>query len=827
MFIKSILNAFGHSKKTAKLQRKRAKNRLLRTERLESRRVFDAGWVAAISGPAVTGFSGDSAGNTYVAGKIFSQPSQFGSISLSADSPADIFVAKQNANGQFLWATKAGGNGYEHVYDIVADAVGNVFITGTFDGTAQFGTQSLTSAGANDIFVAKLDGSNGQFLWAIQRGSIVDDRGTAITIDPSGNVLVSGGKDSVDAPGSRWPVLFVNKFDTNGTELWERNITGSTATGGLYSLSSDSAGNIFATGKLKGSANVLTQTGSVTLNASPDHIDPLLTKLDSDGNWLWARTIPTSIRGVVLNTTLGSSGQLYVSGTFEGVGNFDATSLTGAGNLDMFVSHVNATTGVVEWARRFGGVGADDARDVEVDPQGNVHVVGSFRGTADFGSQILTTDGVAENAFVTKLDPSGMFIHTQRFITGNAESGTTVAGLSIDVSGNLTIGGWLTGKFGSSVQFPQQTITSNDSTGYVVKLPPVASTKFYVVDDSAKDRTYQYGSNGELTIDSFSMNTGNASPRGAASNAAGTKVWVGDRNRSVYTYSNSGALQGSWSAGSLPFLASVEGVATNGTDVWIVENASDRIYRYTGAASRVSGSQNAASNFKLNSANSNPKGIVTDGTSIWVVNDSTTDKIFKYTVGGSFLGSWTIDSANKSPTGLTIDPTNGSQDIWVVDNGTDKIYQYANSRSRTSGSQVASATYVLAIGNTNPQGIADPPPVSLMLANSNAIVPGHDHDTAVAVALGAGPVPMPSFDTTSSRASATTLPRVQTTVRDTDDFMSSLGNSSQMPQATTTMAWTSPVVSCHSMESSETDELQTADDDINDLIGFVAKNLWN
>ena len=59
---------------------------------------------------------------------------------------------------------------------------------------------------------------------------------------------------------------------------------------------------------------------------------------------------------------------------------------------------------------------------------------------------------------------------------------------------------------------------------------------------------------------------------------------------------------------------------------------------------------------------------MTDGTSFWVV-DGTALKVFKYTLSGSLLGSWTIDPANKKPTGITINPTNVS-DIWIVDNGT-------------------------------------------------------------------------------------------------------------------------------------------------------------
>jgi hypothetical protein len=88
--------------------------------------------------------------------------------------------------------------------------------------------------------------------------------------------------------------------------------------------------------------------------------------------------------------------------------------------------------------------------------------------------------------------------------------------------------------------------------------------------------------------------------------------------------------------------------------------------------------------------------------------DGTSLKVFKYTLAGSLLGSWAIDPADAHPTGITINPANVS-DLWIVDNGTDKVYQYVGAAGRTSGSQTAAATFALAAGDTNPQGIADPP----------------------------------------------------------------------------------------------------------------------
>src|SRR5262245_3053688 len=232
--------------------------------------------------------------------------------------------------------------------------------------------------------------------------------------------------------------------------------------------------------------------------------------------------------------------------------------------------------------------------------------------------------------------------------------------------------------------------------------------KFYVVNDATANQTYEYGSGG-ASVESYNLGSGNAAPRGAASTAAGNKVWLIDDNRNVYVYNPSGGLLGSWSAGTMNGGATPEGIATNGTDVWIVDGKTDKVFKYAGAASRLSGSQNAASSFNLNSGNTSPKDIVTDGTYLWVVNDSTTDKVFKYTVAGSLVGSWTISTSGAtSPTGITIDPVNVS-DIWLVDSGTDAVFQYTGAASRTSGSQSAASSFALAAGNTNPQGIADPP----------------------------------------------------------------------------------------------------------------------
>jgi sugar lactone lactonase YvrE len=264
------------------------------------------------------------------------------------------------------------------------------------------------------------------------------------------------------------------------------------------------------------------------------------------------------------------------------------------------------------------------------------------------------------------------------------------------------------------------TLSQSQATGTIA--PSDQNAKFYVVNDATPtiggtNTAFKYQPSGAAQAP-FGLGANDLDPRGVAANAAGTTEWVVDANKTVYVYSTGGALLGSWAAGGLSSSAQLTGITTNGADVWLVDSYSDKVYKYTGAASRLSGSQSAASNFSLSSSNSNAADIVTDGTSFWVV-DGSRHKVFKYSLSGSSLGSWSIDPANAHPTGITINPANVS-DIWIVDNGTLKVYQYTAAASRTSGSQNAAATFAVAGGDTNPQGIADPPPADMLVARTPA-----------------------------------------------------------------------------------------------------------
>ena len=472
-------------------------------------------------------------------------------------------------------------------------------------------------------------------------------------------------------------------------------------------------------------------------------------------------------RGIAVD----GSGNAYVAGYTTSL-NFPTTAgalqSTKSSLSDAFVTKLNTAGSALDYSSFLGGNGYETGRGITLDPAGSVYVTGNTESTnfpVTGGAFDQTLNG-SSDAFVAKLMSStSLAISDVSIVEGNA--GTTSAQFTVSLldgslqtvtvsysttNGTATAGSDYVSVFGTLTFAPgetSQTVTvlvngdvlqegpetffvnlSSPSNALIADSQGIAtirdddSTKFYVVNDATADRTYEYADPGN-SIENYALGTGNTAPRGAASNLAGDKVWVVDVNRKVYVYNTSGGILGSWTAGTLQSTAQVEGLTTSGTDVWIVDNKSDKVFRYTAAASRTSGTQNAASSFSLNGSNKSPKDIVTDGTYLWVVDDSTTDKIFKYTLTGTLVASWTISTPGvTSPTGITLNPASPSQ-LWIVDSGTDRVYEYSNAVNLANGSSSsASASFALAAGNTNPQGIADPPPQGSILPTGTSTFAG-------------------------------------------------------------------------------------------------------
>jgi hypothetical protein len=215
------------------------------------------------------GIAVDDNGNSYVTG-YFSSIATFGNTTLTSSSSeyADIFVAKLDSSGNWLWAKKAGGTSWDHGYGIAVDAKGNSYVTGYFYGSATFGTTTLTSSGSYDIFVAKMD-SNGNWLWVKQAGGTNEDGGISIAINANGNSYITGvfeesatfGTTTLTSSGSQ--DIFVAKLDINGNWLWAKQAGGTGYDDGC-GIAVDANGNSYVTGYFYGNAIF----GTTTLTSS-------------------------------------------------------------------------------------------------------------------------------------------------------------------------------------------------------------------------------------------------------------------------------------------------------------------------------------------------------------------------------------------------------------------------------------------------------------------------------------------------------------------------------------------------------------------------------
>jgi hypothetical protein len=325
-----------------------------------------------------------------------------------------------------------GGSRDDQGKGVALDGDGNVYTTGSFAGTVDFdpgpGVFNLTSAtgegfvpGLDDIFVSKLD-SAGNFVWARQMGGPLPDEGNGLAVDGSGNVYVIGSfKGSADFDpgpgvfnlGAGGDDIFVSKLDSSGNFVWARQMDGTRS----YGVAVDGGGNVYTTGAFRGTADFDPGPGVFALHSAGSD-DIFVSKLDSAGNFVWARRMGGTAFGHAewgIDVAVDDDGNVYTTGLFAST-DFDAgpgtVNLAAAGTFDMFVSKFDSAGNFV-WARQMGGSGDDQGKGVALDGDGNVYTTGSFVGRVDFdpgpGVFALHSAG-SDDIFVSKLDSAGNFV---------------------------------------------------------------------------------------------------------------------------------------------------------------------------------------------------------------------------------------------------------------------------------------------------------------------------------------------------------------------------------------------------------------------------------
>ncbi len=382
-------------------------------------------WVNSFGGTeddVAYGISIDKAGNIYTAG-YFGGTVDFdpgaGVFNLTALGDENIFVQKLDANGNFIWAKGLLGTMKSRAYVLDLDSAGNLYFTGFFQGTVDFdpnaGTTNLTSNGNHDLYVMKLS-SVGNLIWVKAMGGPDVEIALGITIDPMGNVISSGGfSGSVD-------------FDPGA------------------------------------GTSILTSNGNT---------DIFVQKLDSLGDFVWAKAVGGSNGDYSLSVDVDALGNTYNTGYYRDTVDFDPNSGTSTfitkGSGDIYLQKLDAAGNLV-WTVSAGSKDFDRAFTVVVDNAGDIYSTGHFQDTVDFDPGSGKTELIANgknDIYIQKLDASGNLLWAKSVGSKNSEYGMCLA---VDKYNSI----YTSGYYRDTIDFDPGTDTliliANNEDVYIQKL---------------------------------------------------------------------------------------------------------------------------------------------------------------------------------------------------------------------------------------------------------------------------------------------------------------------------------------------------------------------
>ncbi|TNE43121.1 MAG: hypothetical protein EP343_34510 [Deltaproteobacteria bacterium] len=322
----------------------------------------------------------DSRGNVYVAGR-FEDKVTFGSKTLTSAGKADGFLTKLDPTGKFLWTTQVKSAESTNISGFGFDRNDNVFITGTFTGSATFGATQLTSSGGSDVYLSKLNPTNGSWSWSKQFGGGAPTTSSQLDVSSkNGNIFLAGKYKGTTTFGSKKMTSYSSgrnldgffvMFNSSGTVQWAKSIGGIFDDGGGKAVLTDGNGNVYLTAIVSGSFTI----GSTRFSSGFD--DGYLLKFDATGALLWGKLADAPFNQGMTGIALDKTGNIYVSGFFSSSMSVGGTTLRSAGREDMCVlSWKPDGTYIKGW--RAGGYGEEYAHGIAVAPSGKVYVAGDF-----------------------------------------------------------------------------------------------------------------------------------------------------------------------------------------------------------------------------------------------------------------------------------------------------------------------------------------------------------------------------------------------------------------------------------------------------------------
>jgi len=350
---------------------------------------------------------------------------------LTSAGEGDIFVAKCNPDGTLTWARRAGGSGHDGSCGISTMSDGSSVVTGRFQSSAAtFGLgeaneTTLTSAGSDDIFVAKYN-PDGTLTWARRDGgsgygevsfgvSTMSDGSSVVTgtFSFSGTATFGLGEaNETTLTSAGEGDIFVAKYNPDGTLTWARRAGGS-GHDGSYGISTMSDGSSVVTGDFQGTATFGQGEANETTLMSAGVYDLFVARYNNDGTLAWASRAGGSNSDVGKDISILSDGSSVVTGYFNGNATFgqgeaNETTLTSAGGCDVFVAKYNPD-GALTWAHRVGGSDEEYSFGISTLSDGSSVVIGRFQSSATFGqgeaNETTLTSAGGGDIFVMRLDP--------------------------------------------------------------------------------------------------------------------------------------------------------------------------------------------------------------------------------------------------------------------------------------------------------------------------------------------------------------------------------------------------------------------------------------
>ncbi|MDX1462352.1 MAG: T9SS type A sorting domain-containing protein, partial [Marinirhabdus sp.] len=358
---------------------------------------------------------------------------------VSAGGNADGYVAIHDSEGAPVGVLSFGGGFDDVVIDMAVDANDNLYITGYFQGAnpnnpfdadpgpGVFPLLQPAFGLSRDLFVIKLD-NNQEFVWAKQIsnpfgfGAINEDAQT-IELDNAGNIYIGGSflladfdpdpavNNTVFSADSSSPDGFILKLDNDGNFVWVQTYEGPGGIVEVEDIHFDANEDILVVGRFRNQVD-LDPSAAVDNYTTNGSDDIFITKVDSDGNYIWGQVFGGSNLEIA-NMITEINSEIYIGGTFSGTVDLDPSAgdntVTSNGDVDAFVSKFDADGNYVMSFTLGGATNVDieNVYHISEGPNGDVFLAGCFLDTADVdpsANEILITSNGGNDNFFIQLD---------------------------------------------------------------------------------------------------------------------------------------------------------------------------------------------------------------------------------------------------------------------------------------------------------------------------------------------------------------------------------------------------------------------------------------